>query len=258
MSSVNEHGLPRDIPDGVKREVRQRAGFGCLVCGNAYCIYDHIAPAYVDAEKHEADHIYYLCGTCEGKRRRGVLADLTVFEAAKNPAALQKGFCREIFDVQAVQPAIHFGSNVAVGCFHLVSLGGQPILSIAPPEAVGAPFRLNAHFMDDEGKTTLCIVDNEWRAGIENWDVETIKNRIFIRKGSGQIVLVLRTEPPDNFYIERLNMAMNGYELACNGDSVFGRTPLGQSLTYSDCQVHGCYCAVALDQQQIRFGASSL
>jgi 5-methylcytosine-specific restriction endonuclease McrA len=32
------------IPEGVKREVRQRCGFGCVICGLPIYEYDHLVP----------------------------------------------------------------------------------------------------------------------------------------------------------------------------------------------------------------------
>lgn len=33
MTENNKYGLTRDIPEDVKRKVRKRCGFGCVICG---------------------------------------------------------------------------------------------------------------------------------------------------------------------------------------------------------------------------------
>ena len=52
MANTNDHGLSRTIPEGVKREVRQRCGFGCVICGLGFYDYEHFAPDFVDATEH--------------------------------------------------------------------------------------------------------------------------------------------------------------------------------------------------------------
>jgi hypothetical protein len=34
MKKNNKYGLKRTIPEKIKREVRQRCGFGCVRCGS--------------------------------------------------------------------------------------------------------------------------------------------------------------------------------------------------------------------------------
>jgi hypothetical protein len=46
---TNNHGLSRDIPDHVAREVRQRCGFGCVCCGSALYQYHHFDPLFREA-----------------------------------------------------------------------------------------------------------------------------------------------------------------------------------------------------------------
>jgi 5-methylcytosine-specific restriction endonuclease McrA len=68
---MNKHGLNRAIPSGIKREVRQRCGFGCVVCGLGIVQYEHVEPEFSDAVKHEADKIVLLCPQCHSKVTTG-------------------------------------------------------------------------------------------------------------------------------------------------------------------------------------------
>lgn len=98
----------------------------------------------------------------------------------------------------------------------LIEVNGTPILSVRPPEEGSAFYLLSGIFTDRTGKTTLEIEDNEWSAGIENWDIECIGPRITVRSGPGDISLVLRSEPPRRLVIEKLNMQYGGYVLRGN------------------------------------------
>lgn len=48
---VNKYGLKDTISSLVKREVRQRCGFGCVNCGNAVYQYEHLDPTFAEAKE---------------------------------------------------------------------------------------------------------------------------------------------------------------------------------------------------------------
>ncbi len=58
--SKNKHGLGRDIPRAVKTEIRERCGFGCVMCGQIPYDYDHLATPFIEATEHDPDDIVLL------------------------------------------------------------------------------------------------------------------------------------------------------------------------------------------------------
>ncbi|GAH43227.1 unnamed protein product, partial [marine sediment metagenome] len=52
MSSTNQYGLSRYIPLEIKRAVRQKCGFGCVVCGSTIYQYHHFDPPFNEAKQH--------------------------------------------------------------------------------------------------------------------------------------------------------------------------------------------------------------
>ena len=68
----NKHGLSRNIPSQIKREIRQAAGFGCVCCGVAIGMYEHVDPEFHDAKEHDPERMAYLCGGCHDKVSRGI------------------------------------------------------------------------------------------------------------------------------------------------------------------------------------------
>lgn len=65
-------------------------------------------------------------------------------------------------------------------------------------------------FADRNGHITLEIIDNEWFARADNWDVECVGQRITIRSGPGDIALILWSQPLRRVVIERLDMQYEG------------------------------------------------
>ena len=53
----------RNTPEGVKRLLRQEAGFGCARCGHPYLEYHHIIP-YKDDQHFRSEDMVCLCGNC--------------------------------------------------------------------------------------------------------------------------------------------------------------------------------------------------
>ncbi|MFM0062946.1 hypothetical protein [Paraburkholderia aspalathi] len=213
MAERNQHGLGRTIPSDVKREVRKRCGFGCVRCGIALYDYEHFDPDFKDATEHKVDGITLLCMQCNQKRARGTLSVETVRAANENPKCLQQGFSSESFDFGVDPVEVAFAGVTFTGCRTLIEVNDCPLLSIDAPQEQGQPFRMSGWFADENGEITLSIKDNVWSVGADNWDVECVGPRITIRKGKGDISLVLRQEPPKRMVVEQLNMQFEGVYL---------------------------------------------
>ncbi len=221
MAETNRHGLPRDIPDPIKRQIRQRCGFGCVVCGNAICQYHHVDPAYVDAQNHAPDKIVLLCTGCHGRVNSRLLSNETVRMAANHPKCLENSFSHFSIDMGYERLRIMVGSNTVINVRSFILLGDEKFLQMEPPEQPGAPIQLTATFYDFFGHELASIIRNEWRGNSSNWDVETVGPRITIRRRQGDIALVICASPPDGIIIERLNMFHKGLEFSVRSDGSF-------------------------------------
>jgi hypothetical protein len=215
LNEVNKRGLSRDIPDPIKREVRQRCGFGCVNCGKAVYQYEHVDPEFADASSHDPDCIALLCGWCHDLVTRGLLSKETIKSRILAPKCKELGFSFGPFDIGNQPPEIILGTVTAENCKILLRINEDDVLSIATPADAGQPFILNARFFDITGAPILDIAENEWRSVSNNWDVEIVGPRIRIRRAIGDLSLVLRSEPPARIVIERLNMLHEGVRVVC-------------------------------------------
>lgn len=213
MAYINKYGLGRTVPAAVKREIRSRCGFGCVICGLAYYDYEHFAPDFKDARAHNADGMTLLCMQCNQKRARGTLSVETVTRANLNPKCKQEGFASEMFDFGPEPVEVKFAGVTFYDCAVLIQIYGVDLLSFSPPKEEGGPVLFSGFLADSSGATTLKIVDNEWFAGDENWDVEVVGPQITIRRGPGDIALQLKVAPPHAIHIDRIDMNIDGYFL---------------------------------------------
>ena len=107
---MNRFGLSRDIPNETKRLIRQRCGFGCVVCGSAFYQYEHVDPNFADARVHDPERIALLCGSCHDRVTRGALSKETVKRWALHPRAKELGFSFGPFDIGLHRPVIVAGT----------------------------------------------------------------------------------------------------------------------------------------------------
>lgn len=255
MSTTNRFELSRDIPADVARAVRQRCGFGCVVCGCAIYQYEHFDPPFNEATTHTAEGIILLCGGCHDRKTRGLLSRDTVAKAARSPKALERGFSFGPFDVGADPPVVALGAVATTRVPVILRAFGTDLLQVSPPEEPKGPFRLGAFLTGRTGQPLAQIVENEWRTPVANWDVEVIGRRISVRLGPGDLGLVLRCEPPRTLVVERLDMFFRGVRIQCSErDGFVVARPDGQRLQVGAANLDGCLVGVDVGETQITVG----
>jgi len=255
MSSTNQYGLSRYIPLEIKRAVRQKCGFGCVVCGSAIYQYHHFDPPFNEAKQHNPNGITLLCGNCHDYLTKNIWSIDKLEKHNNDPKCLESGFSFGVFDIGSTPPVIKFGPNTFINTAETINVYGTPILMIEPPEVESSPLRMSGLFCDEEGKEIFKIEENEWKGYVSNWDIEITANSLTLRRDMGIIALKITSNPPQELIIEKINMNYRGVKLVGSIDSNFIiETPSGsQTLTEGNvitCAKYGIY----IDQSGIIFG----
>ena len=252
---INKHGLNDIIPLDIKRQIRQRCGFGCVNCGSAVYQYEHVEPTFAEAMEHDPDCIVLLCGGCHDRVTRKILSKETIKIRSIKPFCKQSGFSFGPFDIGLVEPTIKIGTLTCRAVDSLIEIDGESIFSIKKPEFDGAPFLINAYLADRDGNEILKIVNNEWVTTIDNWDVEVVGPRITIRRKLGDILLVLRTESPHSLIIERLDMEHRGVKITCReSESIEILTRSGQIIKSSSMEINGSRIGIEITGNSLSIG----
>src|SRR2546422_1820939 len=76
------------IPDPVQREVRQRCGFGCVVCGAPLYQYHHMDE---NPKNNVSPNITLLCGTHHTEATNRLLTPDQIAQTDRKPYNLQHG-----------------------------------------------------------------------------------------------------------------------------------------------------------------------
>lgn len=216
----NRHGLTRPPSEAVRREIRQRCGFGCVICGLAFYDYEHFDPEFADAKVHDPAGMTLLCSQCNQKKARGRLSAATVAKHNASPRCLQDGFASELFDFGTEPVTVQFGGVLFHDCRHLLVVNGVSLMSVAPPRNPGEPMRVSAKLTDRHGRTTLTVKDNVFQVRADAWDVECVGPTITFRNGKGDIALVVELRPPHAIAITRIEMVYAGIHLRGNQDEL--------------------------------------
>jgi hypothetical protein len=220
-ASVNQFGLPRYIPEEIRRIVRQACGFGCVICGTFMTDQEHIIPTFADATEHNPDHMCLLCALCHDQVTRGWLSKETVQEARQSPACLKEGYSHNKFHIGDRFPMVELGPLLCINTPVLISIMGEDILRIEPPDTTGHPYQISGKFYDQDGRETLIIKKNRCSVNSSNWDVNIEGNKLTIRSAPRRIVLQIIVQPPDRLQICRLDLNHKGGFVKAYQDKIF-------------------------------------
>jgi hypothetical protein len=207
--------------------------------------YEHVVPEFNDAKEHDPTKMTLLCPQCHAKVTTGFWSKEKVHAAMKSPKSKSQGFSKEVFDLGNGHPVLQFGGASLRNCPVPIEVGGLPLFKIEGPEEVGAPFRLSGFFCDSTGKVSLQIIENEWLASSNNWDVDVGGGTITIREDRGNIHLRLLADPPDKLIIDRLNMTLNGRTFEANGNFLRVGMAGGGAMEFTSCIADNCAVGMA-------------
>jgi hypothetical protein len=221
--SVNSHGLSRNISEPVKRSIRERCGFGCILCGSAVVQYHHFSPPFAEAKDHLASGITLLCGRCHQKAHQAGEAEIASRNAA--PFCKVNGYTQDFLFIS--NDEVRFQTRSLLSKRKMVVMYDEEMLiGFGPPEQAGGPLRLFARVTDNEGNEILQIVDNEWHEGIELFDVDTSFGVLLIRKNFGDIVLRMANRD-GQIELDRLNLAYKGFKVSIENEKLTVTNPKG-------------------------------
>lgn len=208
--SENKHGLSRTIPAAVRREVRRRSRFGCVVCRRGFYQYEHIDPPFKEAREHDPERMCCLCGSCHDAVSRGQMSKGLI--AAKYREIQQT----PVEDVDPPSGPLDFHDGTAElvigGLYYapavrtVLRYHGRDVMRVQPAEREGEPGLISAVFTNDQGEETLRLEENAWIGSLAAWDIEVEGQRITVRRKRGSIALRLRLDPPGRIVVERLDM----------------------------------------------------
>lgn len=202
------------IPEPVKRLIRQRCGFGCVVCGLPLYEYDHLdGPTIVN----DSDRITLLCDRHHKERTNGLLPTADVEAANLRPYNIQRGSSAPYtLHYSGTRCTVNMGSNV-VGA-DLTENVGMCVLRAGGRCLFGFDYSdehllLNLDLRDVDDNQLVLIERNELVYWIDTWDIHLVGTRLTLRRDVGDIVFDATFFPPTHVVIERGDFFAGGERL---------------------------------------------
>lgn len=209
------------VPDPIKRDVRRRCGFGCVICGLPIYEYDHMTP-YSQVGKHEASNLTLLCPDHHSQKTRGLLAEAAVRAADASPANLKAGVSRPMAVLGGTEQL-----TVVLGGNYFVSPGGSFFAPLVVDDVVllGVEVQdgqalLHALFFNQYNEPVLRVVASEVVYAVDAWDIEFMGQALTLRSAPRQIQLRMSFDPQGEVTIDRAELYCNGAHISVEGRSV--------------------------------------
>lgn len=215
----------RKIPEGIKREVRKRCGFGCVICGIPIYEYDHIEE-WSKVQKHEADNITLLCDLHHKEKTNRLLSKSQVLKANSNPFNIINNLSNpHKLNYDSEDFSIYFGDMR----FRIENLNSKkdfliPLLvdnkKLISFDIEDEQLFLNVALKNDQNEMLLRIENNELAYSSENWDVEFIANRLKVRRKLGEIIFDVEFLIPNSIKIHKAEFFFNNRRILVDTNGI--------------------------------------
>ena len=208
----NRLGLTRDIPSAIRKRVRRRCGFGCVICGNAIVTYEHFDPPFRDAPTHRSEGITLLCGGHQLESSKGLLSRASIAKANADPCCQRRGYASHVLDLGNQRPILVVGGSDVTHCGSGLAVNGRWMLRVREPEAHSHRWRLSARFLSTDGTTMCEIRNNELVVPANGFEIEQTSTVLSIRR-ERNVLLELELTPPAMLSVNRYIMTLPEGEL---------------------------------------------
>jgi hypothetical protein len=187
------------IPAQTKLAVRQRCGFGCVVCGAPVFEYDHIEE-FSKVGVHDSANLTLLCRNHHGDKTSRRLSREFILSANSNPFNLNEKMTspwRQFFAGSSVKFIVGSDkylfdfSGAEIDFFSAIQIGSKSMLGF---RFDGSGLLLNAVLTNRSGKKILIIEDGEIRASTEVFDYKVEGPVFTIRSAKNSVELKLQVQ----------------------------------------------------------------
>lgn len=243
----------RNIPLPIQREVRQRCGFGCVICGMPFYEYEHMSE-WAQVHRHVADEITLLCDQHHREKTGGLLPKKIVQKANANPFNLREGVSNPYnLHFSGSQAEIVIGGNSftcedqGYGTVMVpISIDGVALIGLILGDG---HLLLNVVAFDEFNSPVLHIKNNQLFYSTSPWDIQLVGTTLTIREAHRKILLELEFSPPNKVAVTRGRFLRNGIEVIVRPENIF----ITNNATYiSGCHAHNCHGGLILGHHEQR------
>lgn len=179
----------RKIPELIRRQLRQEAGFGCCICGNPVFQCHHIKD-WALINSHNTQDMMVLCPNHHHEATVHAISEQEQRDWKKLPFNIVNGYVDGLLKISEPGVAVEIGTNYFVGPGFKFIVDGAPLLALDRDS--NSRLRLSLDLYDSTDSLLLQIHNNEWLTGDPMpWDIEFSHRRFVLRRKSGKITLTI-------------------------------------------------------------------
>lgn len=174
------------IPEMIKREVRQKCKFACVVCRSPIYDYEHLVD-YAICREHTTENIFLICPNCHRKKRNKMISReqiLKSFDNIKNEDKTKPDFIfNESFSL--------FLGSVNIKSFqgYLFNILDRDYFKVT--KNAENKVIIDAKLYDNKGNIAISIEKSEYTLFTDKWDITHEGGVITFRESLGKIFLVV-------------------------------------------------------------------
>lgn len=207
----------RNIPLPIQREVRQRCGFGCVICGMPLYEYEHMEE-WALVRRHVADEITLLCDHHHREKTNGLLPKEVVRKANKDPFNLREGISKPyLLHFSGDEAIVEIGGNTfsckdqGYGTAMMpISVDGTPLIGLILADG---HFLLNLVIFNEYNAPVLHIKNNQLIFKPVAWDIQLVGTVLTVRENHRKILIEIEFCPPNKVIFKRGRFLRNGVEI---------------------------------------------
>jgi hypothetical protein len=178
------------IPPGIKRLLRQEAGFGCCKCGRPIIEYHHIIPYSEEAPHFRPQDLMCLCPYCHHEATLGAMSEEEQRELKLNPVNILNNKAQGYLKINQTSLILSLGTIQFVTDNEVITMDDKDLISIKINESGRIDISLLLY--DEQNVKILEIIDNEWISGdYIPWDIESSFQWLIIRHRKYKILLAI-------------------------------------------------------------------
>lgn len=228
------------VSAGIKRQVRKRCGFGCVICGVPIYEYEHMLE-WAIVKRHVAEEITLLCPTHHTEKTKGLLPLKKLAAANIDPFNKRIGSTKNYplhYDGTTIKMILGNSevsySNIENGKFVIPLLIDNDALIYFNVE--DDQIFVNLNMFNSNNDCVFQVIANEIIINLENWDVEWVGLKLTIRENLGNILLEIIFNVPSEINITRAKIFRNGIEILIDSGNFFlvNNSVFFRSLKVSD------------------------
>lgn len=194
------------IKKSVKKSVRQKCGYGCVICGSPIVEYEHIEEWNV-VKKHEESNLTLLCPSHHAEVTKKIIDKDFIRDKTKKPFNKGEKFTKKHpLYYRGDKFQIYLGTSLSEE--KMYTNKERVILEVDGRSIITARFEddnllLNVRILNSHDEVVFEIEDNELIINAEQYDIVNLKNRFIVRDDE-KTILEVELSPPSILKINKL------------------------------------------------------